>query len=138
MSDQVRTQIVGYLTHRLNFLFSTRKRDAIGITHCYHSDESTFILGASDVILNFYSLLQASRIATDETPHSAASHLGLYCLPMSHKETTRLIIKSSRNISPSRCFANNSRKQNHAHHKFFHLVNIVSWIFPLNMVLGLY
>ena len=31
--------------------------------------------------------LQANRIAADGTPRSAASHLGLCCLPMSHKGT---------------------------------------------------
>ena len=31
--------------------------------------------------------LCANRIAPDGTPRSAASHLGLYCLPMSHKGT---------------------------------------------------
>ena len=34
--------------------------------------------------------LLANRIAPDRTPHSAASHLGLYCLPMSHKKDARL------------------------------------------------
>ena len=34
--------------------------------------------------------LFANRIAPDGTPRSAASHLGLYCLPMSHKRDTRL------------------------------------------------
>ena len=33
---------------------------------------------------------QANRIAPDGTPHSAASHLGLCCLPMSHKRDARL------------------------------------------------
>ena len=37
--------------------------------------------------------LQANRIAPDGTPHSAASHLGLYCLPMSHKKVRELIEK---------------------------------------------
>ena len=32
----------------------------------------------------------ANRIAPDGTPHSAASHLGLFCLPMSYKRDTRL------------------------------------------------
>ena len=32
--------------------------------------------------------LCANRIAPDGTPPSAASHLGLYCLPMSHKKDT--------------------------------------------------
>ena len=30
--------------------------------------------------------LVANRIAPDGTPRSAVSHLGLYCLPMSHKK----------------------------------------------------
>ena len=34
--------------------------------------------------------LQANRIAPDGTPRSAASHLGLCCLPMSHKRDARL------------------------------------------------
>ena len=32
----------------------------------------------------------ANRIAPDGTPHFAASHLGLFCLPMSHKRTPGL------------------------------------------------
>ena len=35
--------------------------------------------------------LFANRIAPDVTPRSAASHLGLYCLPVSHKRDARLI-----------------------------------------------
>ena len=33
----------------------------------------------------------ANRIAQDETPRFAASHLGLICLPMFHKKDARLI-----------------------------------------------
>ena len=36
-------------------------------------------------------LLLANRIAPDGKLRSAASHLGLYCLPMSHKKDARLI-----------------------------------------------
>ena len=36
-------------------------------------------------------ILLANKIAPDGTPRSAASHLGLYCLPMSHKKDARLI-----------------------------------------------
>ena len=32
-----------------------------------------------------------NRIAPDGTPHFAASYLGLFCLPMSHKKDARLI-----------------------------------------------
>ena len=35
-------------------------------------------------------ILSANRIAPDGTPRSAASHLGLFCLPMSHKRDARL------------------------------------------------
>ena len=34
--------------------------------------------------------LCANSIAPDGTPRSAASHLGLFCLPMSHKKDARL------------------------------------------------
>ena len=45
--------------------------------------------------------LQANRIAPDGTPRSAVSHLGLCCLPMSHKRDARLKlvkVKSSHNL----------------------------------------
>ena len=35
--------------------------------------------------------LPANRITQDGTPRFAASHLGIFCLPMSHKEDARLI-----------------------------------------------
>ena len=67
-----------------------------GFSHHYQLGESTFIF--MGVTSNFYFLshfsmkfLCANRIAPDKTPHSAASHLGLYCLPMSHKRDARLI-----------------------------------------------
>ena len=47
------------------------------------------------MILNFKShssmkFLYANRIAPDGTPQNTGSHLGLYCLPMSHKSDARL------------------------------------------------
>ena len=50
------------------------------------------VLGVIFIFLSHFSLkyLCANRIAPDGTPHSAASHLGLYCLPMSHKKDVRL------------------------------------------------
>ena len=46
------------------------------------------------MILDFFhffdEFLQANRIAPDGTPHFAASHLGLFYLPMSHKRDDRL------------------------------------------------
>ena len=54
------------------------------------------VLGVLGVIFLFLyhflmNFLQANRIAPDGTPHSAASHLGLCCLPMSHRRDARLI-----------------------------------------------
>ena len=35
--------------------------------------------------------MNGNRIARDGTPHLVASHLGIICLPMSHKKDTRLV-----------------------------------------------
>ena len=66
-----------------------------GFSHHYHLGKSTFIF--RDVRSDFYFLsdftmkfLFANRIAPDGTPHSAASHLWLCCLSMSHKKDVRL------------------------------------------------
>ena len=52
-------------------------------------------LGMLEVIyfLSHFSMkfLCANRIAPDGTPRSAASHLGLCCLPMSPKKDARLV-----------------------------------------------
>ena len=58
-------------------------------------DESTFIVTGARCdfyFLSHFSLnfLFANRIAPDGTSRSAASHLGLFCLPMSHKRNARL------------------------------------------------
>ena len=65
-----------------------------GFSHHYHLGESTFIFRG--VRSDFYFLsdfsmkfLCANRIAPDGTPQNAASHLGLFCLPMSHKRDAR-------------------------------------------------
>ena len=52
-------------------------------------------LGSSGVIFHFHFIfsmkfMEANRIATDGTPTFAASHLRLFCLPMSHKKDARL------------------------------------------------
>ena len=36
-------------------------------------------------------IIETNRIAPDGTPRFAASHLGLFCLSMSHKKDARLI-----------------------------------------------
>ena len=67
----------------------------IGLSYHYHLDESTFI--SRGVRSDFYFLshfsmkfLCANRIAPDGTQRSAASNLGLCCLPMSPKKDARL------------------------------------------------
>ena len=52
----------------------------------YHLGDSSFILGHFSM-----KFLYANRIAPDGTPQSAASHLGLFRLHMSHKKDARLI-----------------------------------------------
>ena len=49
-------------------------------------------VGASGVIFVHFSMkfLSTNRIAPDGMPRFAASHLGLFCLPMSHKKDARL------------------------------------------------
>ena len=66
-----------------------------GFSHQYHLGESTFIFRGvrSDFyFLSHFSMkfLCANRIAPDGTLRSAASHLGLFCLPMSHKRDARI------------------------------------------------
>ena len=69
-----------------------------GLSHPYHLDESTFIFRGIGSVF-FFSFLfhfsmkfvSANRIAPDGTPRFAASHLGLFCLHMSHKKDARLI-----------------------------------------------
>ena len=66
-----------------------------GFSHHYHFGESTVTfsgIGDDFKILFHVSIkfLKANIIALDGTPCSAASHLGLYCLPMSHKKDARL------------------------------------------------
>ena len=65
-----------------------------GFSHHYQLGESTFNFRGvrSDFLfLSHFSkkFLQANRIAPDGTPRSAVSHLGLCCLPMSHKRDAR-------------------------------------------------
>ena len=64
-------------------------------SHHYDLGESALIFRGSRCdfkILFHFSMkfFQANRIAPDGTPRSAPSHLGLFCLPMSHKRDARL------------------------------------------------
>ena len=66
-----------------------------GFSHHCQLDESTFIsrgIRSDFQFLNKFlmKILLANRTAPDGTPRYAASHLGLFCLPMSHKRDARL------------------------------------------------
>ena len=67
-----------------------------GLSHPYHLDESIFIFrGIRSIFSSLFhfsmKFMSANRIAPDGTPQNAASHLGLFCLPMSHKKDARLL-----------------------------------------------
>ena len=68
-----------------------------GLSHPYQMDQSIFILrciGSNFSFLFHFSMKikSANRIAPDWMPRIAASHLGLFCLPMSHIKDARLIL----------------------------------------------
>ena len=70
-----------------------------GLSHRYHLGESTFISGDARSDFRFLftcsmHFFQANRIAPDGMPRFAASHLGLFCLPMSHKKDASLNCQS--------------------------------------------
>ena len=61
-----------------------------GLSHRYQMGDSTFIFSGlrSVFIFSFLfhfsiEIMLANRIGPDGTPRFAASHLGLFCLPMS-------------------------------------------------------
>ena len=67
-----------------------------GLSHPYHLDESIFKFRGvrSNFLFLFHfsmKIMSTNRIAPDGTPRFAASHLGLFCLPMSQKQEARLI-----------------------------------------------
>ena len=64
-----------------------------GSVNHYHLGECTQIFRGDRNDFQFFLMkfVYANRIAPDGTPHSASSHLGLCCLPMSHKKDARLI-----------------------------------------------
>ena len=58
------------------------------LSHPYHLDEPTFIY----ICISFFDEIQVSKQnGQDGTQRFAASHLGLFCLPMSNKKDDRLI-----------------------------------------------
>ena len=52
----------------------------------------------------FMNFLQANRRAPDGKPHSVASNLGLYCLPMSHKKDARFITILPEGLQPLKLY----------------------------------
>ena len=67
-----------------------------GISQSYQLDESTFVLRGirSNFSCFFFfsmKIMSEKRIALDRTPLFAASRLGLFSLPMSHKKDVRRI-----------------------------------------------
>ena len=79
-----------FWTYSFN-LFVTNK-----LSHTYQMDEPTFMfrVSGSDFSFSFHfsmHIMSANRIAPDGTPRFAASHLGLFCLPMSHKKDAMFI-----------------------------------------------
>ena len=65
-----------------------------GFSHHCHLGVSTLILRGIRSEFQFLfstKFFLANRIAPDGTPRSAASHMGLYCLPMSYKKDSRVI-----------------------------------------------
>ena len=68
------------------------------------------ILGVSGVLFHFYSILNryfclANSEDPDQTPRSAASDLGLHCLPRSPKRDARLIwVNIAGHMSRLSCF----------------------------------
>ena len=74
-----------------------------GLSHPYHLDESIFIfrgIRSNFSFLFHFSMkfVSANRIAPVETSHFAASNLGLFCLPRSHKKDDRGIWVNKFNI----------------------------------------
>ena len=62
------------------------------IINCVRPLSFLGVLGVIFNVLSHFSMnyFCANRIAPDGTPRSVASHLGLCCLPMSHKRDARL------------------------------------------------
>ena len=68
-----------------------------GLSRPYNLDESAFIFrgfrGEFSFLFHFsMKIISANRIAPNGTPQNAASYLGLFCLPMSHKRTPGLLL----------------------------------------------
>ena len=66
-----------------------------GISHSNQLDPSISVLrdvGCFFHLFSNFNILLANSGNPDQTPRSAASDLGLHCLPMSHKRTLGLYV----------------------------------------------
>ena len=86
--DNVEVSYTAYLNRRKSF---------IHLRACFCECHHVLLSVIYSIIFIFYLLshfsmkfLCANRIAPDGTPRFAASHLGLFCLPMSPKRDARL------------------------------------------------
>ena len=79
------------MEQKLTQVFNPRVTN--GLYHPYQLDESTFVKRGVRRNCSFFDekFKRANRIAQDGTPRFAASHLRLFCLPLSHKKDARLI-----------------------------------------------
>ena len=66
-----------------------------GLSHPYHLDESTFILGASGVVFHFYFIFDENYVSKQNSPRLNAAYCGgtsrTICVSTSHKKDIRLI-----------------------------------------------
>ena len=90
LCEQVQVSMAHQFTGQVRYIINPFMMN--GIVHHYHLGESTFIIrGIGSNVIFQLKFLYANSIAPDGTPNSAVSHLGLCCLPMSHKKDVRLI-----------------------------------------------
>ena len=67
-----------------------------GLSYSYQLAQSISVLRVVGCYFSFlfkfeYTILEANSGDSDQTPQSAASDMGLHCLPISHKNTTHLL-----------------------------------------------
>ena len=77
-------------------------------------------------------IMKANRIAPDGTPRFAASHLGLFCLPMSHKKDARLIWVNKRKLNESISSFFDSILINKSYYRFLSLIFLYQILFDEN------
>ena len=75
----------------VQWLLSVNPLVTNGLSNPYHLDESIFNFRGFGINFSFsfhfpMKIMAANTIAPDGTPRFVASHLGLFCLPMSHKK----------------------------------------------------